>query len=364
VEVNHYDLVVAGGGPAGSAAAITAARYGFRVLLLERGRFPRHKVCGEFVSSESLGTLSCLLRADRQNLLSHTSRTAEARLFVDGVVTRLPVAAASISRYDLDAALWRAAKAAGAECLQESTVRDITRGENEFRLASSGRSWTARAVIDATGRWSNLRPAPALKREDEPVWLGLKAHFKTRQPDAGSDLTTDLYFFEGGYCGVQPLGDQLFNVCAMVRNDVATGLHDVFSLHASLLGRSQNWWPVTDAIATAPLKFKTAVPVCDGVVNAGDASAFIDPFVGDGISMALRSGVLAGESLLPFLARGATLDEALIGYESEYRRRFARPLQTARRLRRLLSAPTLLRQLAVRAMHIPTVAEYVVGHTR
>jgi flavin-dependent dehydrogenase len=56
-----YDLIVVGGGPAGTSAAITCARHGARVLLLERGQFPRHKVCGEFVSAESLELLSDLL---------------------------------------------------------------------------------------------------------------------------------------------------------------------------------------------------------------------------------------------------------------------------------------------------------------
>jgi menaquinone-9 beta-reductase len=362
VEVNHYDLVIAGGGPAGSAAAITASRAGYRVLLLERGCFPRHKVCGEFISGESLKLLSELLGPCHPELSASVFYTHEARLFVDGATTCLPIApSASISRYELDAALWRAAEGAGVECRQEITAREIGRGKEGFTVRSSQHSWTARAVIDATGRWSNLRPAP-VGRNQGPIWLGLKAHFKTMQSQTRA-LTTDLYFFDGGYCGVQPLGNELFNVCAMVRNDIATELQDVFPLHAALHERSQDWVRVTEAIATAPLKFKTPRPASDGVLNAGDASAFIDPFVGDGISIALRSGVLAAESLRLFLSGKATLDHAAIAYEAEYRRRFARPLRTARRLRGLVSAP-VLRQLAVRAMQISAVAEYVVTHTR
>src|SRR5271167_3512726 len=69
-----YDLIVIGGGPAGTSAAITCSRSGARVLLLERGHFPRHKVCGEFVSAESLGLLADLLAPQHARLLSEAIR--------------------------------------------------------------------------------------------------------------------------------------------------------------------------------------------------------------------------------------------------------------------------------------------------
>src|SRR5512146_493976 len=98
--MNVYDLVVAGGGPAGCAAGITAVRTGGRVLLLEAGTYPRHKVCGEFVSSESLARLVSLLKSD--DLLRTTPRIDRTRLFLGGtsVSARLPSPAASIPRYE------------------------------------------------------------------------------------------------------------------------------------------------------------------------------------------------------------------------------------------------------------------------
>ncbi len=79
-----YDLIIIGGGPAGTSAAISAARAGARVLLLERGRFPRHKVCGEFVSAESLSLLNELLDHEHTVLLRDAVRIPRARLFLDG----------------------------------------------------------------------------------------------------------------------------------------------------------------------------------------------------------------------------------------------------------------------------------------
>ena len=77
----HYDLIIIGGGPAGTSAAITAARSGAKVLLLERSRFPRHKVCGEFVSAESLELLANLLNRDDGVLLKEAILISKARVF-------------------------------------------------------------------------------------------------------------------------------------------------------------------------------------------------------------------------------------------------------------------------------------------
>src|SRR5438132_2739293 len=95
-----YDLIIIGAGPAGSSAAISAARCGARVLLLERGRFPRHKVCGEFVSAESLGLLTNLLDGHYATLLQNAVRISKARLFLDGrtLQTAVHPPAASIAR--------------------------------------------------------------------------------------------------------------------------------------------------------------------------------------------------------------------------------------------------------------------------
>jgi hypothetical protein len=119
LKTNQHDLVVAEGGPAGAAAAITAARLRAHFLLLEHGRFPRHKVCGEFVSGEAFKLLERLLRPEEEMLLICAQKTTAARLFIGSSVARFPISpAASISRYDLDAELWRAAERAGVDCRQ------------------------------------------------------------------------------------------------------------------------------------------------------------------------------------------------------------------------------------------------------
>src|ERR1700680_4303219 len=175
---NMYDLIVIGGGPAGASAAITCARNGGRVLLLERGRFPRHKVCGEFVSAESLDLLASLLTPKHAGLFSDSVRIPRARIFLDGRTLHAPVdpPAASISRLDLDVALWDSAEHCGFDGRQQTTVQRIS-GTGPFLVETSAGEFESRALINASGRSSNLNSAASDAQASRVTWLGLKGHF-------------------------------------------------------------------------------------------------------------------------------------------------------------------------------------------
>lgn len=359
----EYDLIVIGGGPGGTSAAITAARAGARVLLLERGRFPRHKVCGEFVSSESLELLKWLLGDSHQDLIQHSLSLTESRLFLDGHTLRAPInpSAASIARHDLDLALWHAAEQAGVSALQETAVQQI-QGESPFRIATSAGEFRGRAVINATGRWSNLTAA---NDSGGTRWLGLKAHFHS----ATMDPCVELYFFEGGYCGVQPVrapdGTTLLNACALVRPGVASTLQEVLGMHPLLAQRSRSWEAAFSPLSTFPAIFRDPVPASGQACNVGDAAGFVDPFVGDGISLALRSGSLAATNITFFLSQQASLKQSLDSYACAYRVSLAPVYRNSSLLRRFLGFPRGLRTTLLSLCELsPRLARYLVEATR
>jgi flavin-dependent dehydrogenase len=354
--MTDYDLIVAGAGPAGSACAITAARAGARVLLLEKDRFPRHKVCGEFVSPESLRLLGSLLAKDQ--FPTAQPRITRARVFLDRKVVSLPVSppAYSIPRFDLDAALLHAARHA-AVCSEEgTTVREVTQN-GRFTVHVDGRALTAKAVVNTTGRWSQLTQ---YEIADQTRWIGLKAHFSEAAPPD----SVDLYFFPGGYCGVQAVAKNAVNAAAMVHAAVARSLEEVFAAHPELWRRSRDWEPLFPAITTSPLYFRRPETENNGMMLAGDAAGFIDPFAGDGISLALHTGTLAAESLADFLRDKCSLAESHRRYKEAYANRFEPTFRNAARLRSVLSLPAWFRTGLLGLVRTRPIAATIVRATR
>jgi menaquinone-9 beta-reductase len=364
VEALKYDLIVVGGGPAGSSTAITATRSGARVLLLERGQFPRHKVCGEFVSAESLELLATLLNDGGGALLDEGISIPRARIFLDGsqIETEVDPPGSSIARFNLDDALWKSAMAAGVDARQQTTVQSVS-GTGPFVVSTSAGEFEATAVINATGRWSNLTRENIIPGEK---WLGLKAHFAEDNPPA----SVDLYFFEGGYCGVQPVGmlgeaGGRVNAAAMVRADVANSLPAVFACHPQLMQRSQSWKPLSEPVSTFPLIFHEPRTQDGHVLLAGDAATFVDPFIGDGISLALRSGALAAENLLPFFRREMSLRDAVAQYSRAYQQRLVPIFRASSTIRRLMKLPKPVRIPILFALeNSSAITRYLVRKTR
>jgi menaquinone-9 beta-reductase len=281
------------------------------------------------------------------------------RLLFGGRVIEVEVSPAglSITRYDLDALLWAAAHYAGVEAHSTCEVAACD-GVGPFTLQTCSGSCTAQAVIVAAGRWSqftanrNLSPGPR--------WIGVKAHFHEPNPEP----STDLYFFEGGYCGVQPIATNTVNACAMVRSDCATSLVQVFALHPRLAQRAAGWQSVTQTVSTSPLVYREPQPVRENLIFVGDAAAFIDPFAGDGISIALRSGRLAAECLSEFLLGRNSLVEAIVAYQREYAEQFSPLIAAAARVRLLLSLPAIAKPAVFELLRLPGLIPYLIRKTR
>ena len=354
----QFDLIIAGAGPAGSACAITAARAGRRVLLLDKDRFPRHKVCGEFVSAESLHLLQSLLGETHCQDFASRAEVPAARILLDGKSVSLPVTppARSIPRFDLDAALLASARRCGVHVEEGAAVRQVSRN-GAFTVRTADAAFTGAAVVNATGRWSQLTQYDAAGKEK---WIGLKAHFRESTPTH----SVDLYFFSGGYCGVTPVDTQTVNACAMVQSGAARSLEEVFAAHPDLWRRSRDWQPIFSAVTTSPLYFRKPEACEQGMLLAGDSAGFIDPFAGDGISLALHGGALAAESLLPFLTGKISLENSQQEYRAAYVQRFVPAFRNAARVRALLAVPKWIRSRLLGLVGTRPVASLIVRGTR
>lgn len=358
------DLAIIGGGPAGTAAALEARRQGINVTVWECERFPRDKVCGEFISSESvhllelnipelLETASVISRAE------FISKTGNAGGFL------LPAPARGLSRRTMDEGMWRAAGRAGADIRLHETVRRVTLlqkgGVWEVETADGSRE-TARSLLVACGRWWRIdglnSPAHRDRNEVATPWLGAKAHFKSVRPRQA----VEMFCFPGGYCGLAPVEKGLYNACCLVHRDIVRNSKvgavadfaawiKTISHHPALNERLRGATQEGSTVTTAPVYTGRRCATLGEVLFAGDASGFIDPFTGGGISMALQSGTLAGMELAKELRRDLPdLRSAARIYEGYLNESVGRSFVVAKLLRTLVRANAYVQHLGVRVI--------------
>jgi len=312
------EVLILGGGVAGCAAAITLARKGRGVTLIERELAPRHKICGEFLSGEALEDLHAL-GIDVASL--GAVRIDSVRLTAAGHAAEapLPFPAASLTRKSLDTALIAEAVAAGVRVERGRSVQALDRTASDAWQATldDGTMREAATVFLATGKHDlrgHARP------EDPERWVAFKMYFRLTQAQAAElARASELMLYPGGYGGIQPVEGGVANLCWVVQQK---HLARAGNRWENLLEKMQRDCPhLAMRLAGAePLLAKpiaiTHIPYGyirrtteNGLYCIGDQAAVIPSFTGDGISIALHTArgavaaYLAGEPAPVFQAR-------------------------------------------------------------
>jgi menaquinone-9 beta-reductase len=284
--MTHFDALVIGAGPAGSTAALMLSRAGWNIAIVEKARFPRRKVCGEFISATSWPLLETLgvAKALRPHAGPPVRRVG---LYAGDTVLEAPMPGEShgsaLAREHLDTLLLEHAMAAGAKLLDEKPA--------------------ARIVIEAHGSWHRSGNSRASDL------LGFKAHFRNaRLPVA----LMPLVLFSGGYGGMVATSAGLVSFSCCIRRDAleaARRRHPGLSAGDALITHAtQSCNGVRETLAGAkregawlsagPIRPGFREPAGDGVLRVGNAAGEAHPIVAEGISMAIQSSVLLAEALM------------------------------------------------------------------
>ncbi|HWZ84772.1 MAG TPA: FAD-dependent monooxygenase [Thermoanaerobaculia bacterium] len=348
------DAIIVGAGPAGSAAAAALAGAGRDVLVLEKDRFPRRKVCGEFLSGsarESLARLDALVGV--ANEAAPIERGSVHLQNGKTVAFELPAPGFGISRARLDDLLARRAADLGAEVRFGTRVLSVEAAPDglvRVRAAATGVAeeiLTARSIVGAWGRWD------ALDRTMGRRFLGGRRRFlgwsrDFEGADAAHAREVRLYLFPGGYCGlsrVEHAAEHLAGVISeRVRRTLGPGWEAVVA-HARRANRDLDRDLSTlregrdGFLGTGSVFFTAKPPVEGGALMAGDAAGVIDPFSGEGLAGALASGLLAADSIELGLSGRIAMEEVPSAYALAWRRRFAARLGWGAAFRGLMLHP-------------------------
>jgi len=358
-----YDVIIAGGGPAGSSAAIHLARRGARVLLAEQKKFPRPKLCGEFISPECVTQFERLGVADKMLASSPSPLTETVFYSQAGASVSVPSdwfskggVALGLSRAEMDERLLRRAADVGVDVREETSVTSLNFEDDRIvsvnlKTHNSENPVSAPITIDATGRarmLARLAERNVRMRSQQRELVAFKAHLRNTRVASSA---CEIYFYRGGYGGLSSIENGFSNLCFIVNaRDVRRCQSNADRVLREIVCRNQRASHslseavlASDWLAVSLEGFGRHSPTpVDGLLTIGDAASFIDPFTGSGMLMALESGELVANTIAPQLnelENYQMLRQLSEQYRAAYERQFNSRLRLCSLIRRAAFAP-------------------------
>lgn len=346
-------VIIIGGGIAGLSAALEFLRQGIVPTLLEAGSYPAQKVCGEFISPESLPFLK------QWNVHPHPIVKSRFQSGKKEFSLTFPTPAGSLSHLSLDPSLAQHALSMGADIRTQVKVEAILPKEHpdkehQIKL-STGEILTTPTLLIAVGRLPGFH-TPMV----EPQFLGIKAHFKGIE----LDNTLEMFGFQGAYLGLCPIEEGKSNLACLASMEQvksagsATRFMEKLVLEnprlKELLGSGECLF---DEWMTAPVPYFgfKSTPDWQDAYFIGDAALTIPPACGEGLSLGITSGILA--------ARFATTKD-FVGFKREYRVHCCSILRAAKGLHTLLMNPILCKMALQGCTLFPSLGKLLFRMTR
>ncbi len=340
--MKQSQVIILGGGLAGLTAAIHLSLNGIQVTLFEKDEFPRHKVCGEYLSKEIIPYLNslkvdleCLNPCSIEKLQFSTSK---GKL----LSTRLKMGGLGLSRFALDNYLYEKAREAGCEVITD-TVQNIDFSGKTFQISTlSGERFISEYCIGAFGKRSNLDKN--LGRDffnKQSGWLAVKSHYRMKGfPD---DLVA-LHNFKGGYCGISKTENGNLNVCYLSSYRSFKKFKDINDYKSKVLRQNPRldlFFSEAEAVfekelTIAQVSFQKKLPVEKHIFMTGDAAGLIHPLCGNGMAMAIHSAKLVSESLIRVYHESLDRCRAEEIYNESWKNHFSSRMKYGRMIQKIL----------------------------
>jgi flavin-dependent dehydrogenase len=361
-------VVIVGGGLAGLVSGILLARKGIGVTLIEKKIYPFHRVCGEYVSNETLPFLQS------QNLYPKEFKLPIINTFqlssVTGKTTTLAldIGGFGISRFSFDHFLYEEAKKSGVHFLLNAEASTIDFVEDQFQVCVNDQIVTTPLVLSAFGKRSKLDLG--LKRNfvsKRSPYVGVKYHVRTDH----SEQFIALHNFEGGYCGISNIENNKTNLCYLVHREKLRAAGSIENLEKNILRKNpllEHIFENSDFLFDKPetineISFETKEPVFDHMLMLGDAAGMITPLCGNGMAMAIHSAKLASKFVFDFCNNSITREQLEKNYAAVWRKEFATRLWFGRQVQRLFGNEFASNIAVNLAVHSKFIANAIIKNT-
>ncbi|HCE53891.1 MAG: NAD(P)/FAD-dependent oxidoreductase [Lutibacter sp.] len=364
-----YDVVIVGGGLAGLTSAIHLSKFGVNVLVIEKNAYPKHKVCGEYISNEVLPYLNYLdidpfiLGAKKIDKFLFSTKKNSV------IETQLPLGGFGISRFALDDALAKKAIANGVTILQDSVV-NIEFLEDQFKIETKSLlCFNAKIVIGAYGKRSAIDIK--LDRDfikNEAPFLAVKTHMKGNFPE---DLVA-LHNFKGGYCGLSKVEDGSINVCYITDFKSFKKYKDIEDFQKNVLCENPNLKEIFENLTNlfpkpltiSQISFADKSPVENHILMCGDTAGLIHPLCGNGMSMAIRSGQMVSQLIIRYFnGKIKSRLDLETAYKKSWNKEFKRRLKVGRIVAALFKKYNFSEFMMMVLKSFPKLLPYIVKQT-
>lgn len=362
------EVIIIGGGLAGLTSAIHLSKMGVKVIVIEKNQYPKHKVCGEYISNEVLPYFKWLnfniddLKPTHISTLKFSSESART------IETTLPLGGFGISRYTLDHALYLKALAQNCEIIEDQG-NEVDYKDDLFEVhLASGKVLTSKVVLGGFGKRSNLDVK--MNRDflkDKSPWLAVKSHYKGNFPDD----VVGLHNFKGGYCGVSKVENNLLNICYLTNFKSFKKYKNIEDFQEKVVAQNphlKNILENSEAVFAKPLTisqicFEKKENVENHILMMGDTAGLIHPLCGNGMAMAIHSAKLASEQAIDFLAGKISRNEMEKSYSSNWNKNFKQRLWYGRILGSILEHSKLSEVLTNLITHLPFLLPIIIRKT-
>ncbi|WP_366184281.1 NAD(P)/FAD-dependent oxidoreductase [Flavobacterium ovatum] len=365
---NQTEIGIIGAGLAGMTAAIHLLKQGFSVTLFEKNSFPKHKVCGEFISNEIWDYLQTL---DLDiNSLQPTKIDTTLLSTLDGktIESKLPLGGFGVSRYTLDYYLYQKAQELGGTIIQANVI-DVVFSNDQFTISTDdNKQFKSKVVLGSFGKRSNMDLQ--LKRkffQEKSPWLAVKAHYDFPFPDN----VVALHNFDGGYCGVSKVENNAINVCYLVRYNSFKKHKDISEFQQKVMSKN----PYLDIvfkegkmlfekpITISQISFEDKPKIENHMIMIGDAAGMIHPLCGNGMAMAIHGAKIAAELVSEYLENNITRNQLEHKYETQWNGAFKKRVQFGKILSKILLNTTLSKIVMKSVLYFPFLLPFIIKKT-
>ncbi|MFV8337274.1 NAD(P)/FAD-dependent oxidoreductase [Flavobacterium sp. RSP29] len=341
------EVIIVGGGLAGLTSAIHLSKLGLQVTVVEKNSFPKHKVCGEYISNEVLPYLNWLDLNITDLKPTHITKLEFSSVSGKIIKGILPLGGFGISRFTLDEHLYKKALENGCKILQDN-VENIVFGTNQFTVRTANKNiLKSEIVIGAFGKRSTIDQK--LNRDfirKKSYWLAVKAHYSGDFPND----SVGLHNFKGGYCGVSKVENEMINICYLTDYKTFKQFKNIDEYQKSVVFENPHLRVIFEKsnllfekpLTISQISFEKKQAVENHILMIGDTAGLIHPLCGNGMAMAIHSAKIVSELVEKYYANDIkSRNELEEKYSQEWNFNFKKRLKMGRLLSNILQKQKL-----------------------